>query len=194
MIALISRPVTAGLWLAVILSSLGGAGMHGPRALSAQELTTPRGSGEAEIVAAAEAEGATYPHAQQVAVPEAARVCVVGSESGPATSGEFTIGGNLAGSASLRAGRAGKIWWAPRHHAADMPPLLVRGRNLTTPTDSVRFTTANIAWPVVPGAAPVPPGERKHFFPSGPTLPSAGRWLVIATSGSNWGCFILTVR
>jgi hypothetical protein len=94
----------------------------------------------------------------------------------------------------MRAGRPGKVWWAPLHYAADMPPLVVRGRNSTTPGDTVWYTTSNVAWPVTPGAPRVPPAERKYFFPSGITLPTAGHWVLIATSGSNWGCFIVTTK
>jgi hypothetical protein len=93
----------------------------------------------------------------------------------------------------MRAGEVGKVWWAPLHYSHDMPPLLVRGRSLTNPRDTVRFTSARIAWPVFPGAKSVPEAELKYFFPSGITIPKPGRWLLIATSGANWGCFILTV-
>jgi hypothetical protein len=182
------------LRLAPTLVSFAMATAGGTRIAGGQSLNIPRGTSEATIVAAAEADGAAYPRIQLSEVRQTSpRTCVVGHELGPAASGKFTIGGNLSGSASMQAGRQGKIWWAPAHYAANMQPLVVRGRSLTTPSDTLRFTTSKIAWPVTPGAAPMPPADRKYFFPSGITIPHAGRWLLIATSGRNWGCFVVTV-
>jgi hypothetical protein len=163
--------------------------------LPAQTPQIPSGSSEAQIKTEAETEGAAFTRLSTGASADAApRVCVTAFEVGPARSGEFTIGGNLAGLSGMYAGHQGKVWWAPLHNARNMPPLVVRGRSLTTPQDTVRFTSSNVAFPVVHGAPPVPEAERKYFFPSGITIPQRGRWLVIATSGPNWGCFILTVQ
>ena len=108
---------------------------------------------------------------------------------GPIRSGEFVIGGNLGGFSATRGGKPTKIWWAPQVNSKNMPPLVVRGWNVGVPTDTFRFTTDRVA---VPGKqSSVPADQRDYFFPSGITLPHAGRWLVVATSGSNWGCFFL---
>ncbi len=161
---------------------------------SAQTLRIPRAGTVEQLRAEAAAEGAAFARASNASDASAApRVCVEAFEMGPARSGEFTIGGNLAGTSAMIAGHTGKVWWAPLHHARNMPPLVVRGRSVTT-GDTVRFASANVAWPVGPGLVRVPEAERKYFFPSGITIPTAGRWLLIATSGPNWGCFILTVR
>jgi hypothetical protein len=187
---LVKHPELTGAKLALILAMC----VSGGREVLAQSLRVPQGASEAQIVAAAHADGEAYPRFLTTAPRDALpRRCVAAWEIGPAQSGEFTIGGNLAGSVAMRAGRPGKVWWAPLHYAADMPPLVVRGRSLTTPSDTLIFTTAKIAWPVTPGGPRVPPAQRKYFFPSGITIPGPGRWLLIATSGPNWGCFILTV-
>lgn len=173
------------------------------QALAAQVEPIPSGDTEAEIVAAAERQGRAYPRleAPTDTTPmfatrngSAARRCTEGIELGPVRSGEFVIGGQLGGSRMMRAGLQGKVWWAPLHHALDMPPLVVRGRNLASPGDTVHYTTPHVAWPVTPGPFPVEESGREHFFPSGISLPTPGRWLVIATSGSNWGCFIISAK
>jgi hypothetical protein len=168
-------------------------GLLGANPASGQRLSIPRGNTETELKAEAEKEGAVYSRTPTRVTEAEPRVCAIGLGLGPARSGEFTIGGNLGGGAAMRAGRPGKVWWSPLYATRDMPPLLVRGRSLTNPQDTVRFTSANVAWPVTPGAPPIPEAERKYFFPSGITIPTPGRWLVIATSGPNWGCFILSV-
>ena len=156
----------------------------------AQRLAVAEGGRSAAILASAEAEGATfYARRGREATPR----CTEGHEVGPAESGDFTIGGMLGGGKALRAGRIGKIWWRPAHASATMPPLTVRGRNLSTLRDTVSFSTATVAWPQPTFPLPIPPvNSREYFFPSGFSVPTAGRWLVIATSGDNWGCFILT--
>jgi hypothetical protein len=88
--------------------------------------------------------------------------------------------------AALRAGHRGAVMWYPDHAKAEMPPLVVRGRSLTDLRDTVRHTTAKpVAWS---GR-----GQATYLFPTGILFPHPGRWLLIATSGENWGCFILTV-
>lgn len=160
----------------------------GPPRARAQRLPVLKGGRGASIVARAEAEGATfYATRGRHGTPR----CVEGHEIGPAESGDFTIGGMLGGSKALRAGYVGKIWWRPAHANAKMPPLEVRGHNLSTLRDTVFFATATVAWPGRPGQV-VPAERREYFFPSGFSVPTAGRWLVIATSGDNWGCFIVT--
>lgn len=157
-------------------------------AVRAQSLLIPTGVTEREVVGQAEAEGAAYDRPVSLSRKPSDRKCVAGIEHGPAESGEFTIGGMLSGLDAMRAGREGKVWWLPVHGALEMT-LVVRGRSLTNPADTVRFTTSKVAWQT--GAVPVE--QRDYFFPSGITIPQPGRWLVIATSGVNWGCFILTV-
>jgi hypothetical protein len=140
-------------------------------------------------VATVEAEGAAL--ARSTSNDRRDPRCAEGREMGPAESGDFTIGGMLGGASSLRAGQVGKIWWRPAHASATMPPLDIRGRNLTTLRDTVRFTSTSIAWPTFPGHV-TPLSNRQYFFPSGFSVPTAGRWLLVVTSGGNWGCFIVT--
>jgi len=176
--------------------------------LSGQSPPIPNGRTEARIIAAAEAEGAAFPRHADSQTTANLRRCIVGYDLGPAHSGEFSIGGNLGGvrddpdpeelikqreSTAMHAGHAGKVWWGPDHSSRDMPPLVVRGRNLANVRDTVRYTRAKAAWRVQPGANPVHENAREYFFPSGITIPTPGRWLLVATSGDNWGCFILTV-
>jgi hypothetical protein len=197
------RLMNAGLLLALISS-----------ALRAQAAAIPGGSNAAQIIANAEAEGATFRHLPSPSVVPALfasplkdlrafeemvgrnaipanknyedRTCTVGQGLGPVRSGEFVIGGQLSGKEAMIAGQPGKVWWAPLHHGRNMPPLVVRGRNLSAPSDTVRFTSAMVA-------ASAAQSHREYFFPSGIIMPRPGRWLVIATSGANWGCFILGV-
>ena len=159
--------------------------------LAAQTLLIPAGSNAIQITAAAEREGAAYPRVAGASDAEP-RTCALPWFSAPVKSGEFKIGGQVSPVDPLKAGQRGKIWWAPVHYAKEMPPLVLRGRNLTTMKDTVRLTFTGVATPVTPGTR-TPESQRVYFFPSGTTLPTAGRWLVIATSGANWGCFVLTV-
>jgi len=174
------------------------------RAQVAQELPAlPGGSNQDQIVRAVEAEGASFSRlpaavrapptfaAIQKGTPE--RKCVIGSEKGPVRSGEFVIGGQLGVPLPLTHGKAGKIWWSPLMNAPDMPALIVRGRSVSSIESTMRFTTSSVAYPTTRGEPLPPVALRDYFFPSGFEVPSAGRWIFVATSGANWGCFILDV-
>ena len=150
------------------------------------------------LIASVEAEGARHVRRAATNLPPsfksssgtAERVCVIGDEMGPVRSGDFLIGGHLGGSVATRGGRQGKVWWIPLHNTEKMPPLVVRGRKLTAPTDTFRFTTSVVAYPNSQGSLPAL--RREYFFPSGITIPTTGTWVIVATSGANWGCFVLT--
>lgn len=203
----VGRAFARSMAAAMCAVGVGTSDAHG------QALKIPGGADATQIITNAEADGARFRRIPNPAVvrvmfsspPDSrtgryligrdagpnvhaeGRKCVAGQEMGPIRSGEFVIGGQLSGSVAMVAGQRGKVWWAPLHEAPNMPPLLVRGRSLTTPADTVRFSTGDIARSV--GGT-----GRHYFFPSGITIPRPGRWLLIATSGANWGCFILTAR
>lgn len=175
-----------------------------PAVLAAQEVDRlPAAESTDELVALVEAEGRSYPSrkAEAASDPFAAfewvgssdRECVEVTSLQPTRSGEFVIGGQIA-EGQLVHERENKIWWAPLNNALDMPPLLVRGVRLDPRGDRIGWESSRIAWPPARRAGSSGDPTRNFFFPSWFTPPSAGRWLVVATSGDNWGCFILNVE
>lgn len=149
----------------------------------------PRSIGEAE------AEGARWPRrpeattqrgaAAQEWAMDAPRRCATAEVGASLRSGEFKIGGELV--SGPRPGGQVKIWWKPMH-AADSVPLVVRGVSLSNPADTLRQLFKELALGEGPGGGAT--GEM--FFPSGFWFPASGRFLVVATSGADWGCFILS--
>ena len=169
---------------------------------AAQTLRIPESSSARGLLAVAEAEGAAYRRSPDtVEYRPAERKCVDAYDSFdayqtydgfPVRSGEFGITGSLGGylymNAALRAGRRGPVLWYPDHATADMPPLVIRGRSLTDLRDTLRHTANAVTW----SSLKLRPQKSTHVFLSGIAFPHPGRWLLIATSGVNWGCFILT--
>jgi hypothetical protein len=168
-----------------------------------------------ETVADAEAEGATFPHGSTRergptvwgGRTPARRTCTLGPTtvlmSKPSEdrlddlaidsqrrweirSGDFIIGGQIGGDRPPRVGWQSKIWWAPYHNPEEYKTkLVVRGARLGVRGDTIRYEQAIAATPR--GGA-----KTDSFFPSGLAIPRAGRWLLIATAGDDWGCFILS--
>lgn len=153
-------------------------------------------------IAAAEAEGAAFP--QHAAPPNvapdfartfagtAARKCVAPSATGDDTggqvrSGEFIVRGRFAGRFGPRAQTGSKIYWIPMHNPLDYPnALLIRGNRIGHPDDAFRLAVADWAYP---GRG----YEHEGGFPSVVTFSAPGTWVVVATAGNDWGCFVMTV-
>lgn len=159
--------------------------------------------------AAAEAEGRGHPRSRpphepdgafQRAAGTAARACVEvepllapdddstlpasdqrGSAGHGIRSGEF-VAGPFGGYKQnwARDPRDGKLWWVPLHREA-MPGLTVRAILLDDPAIRRTFT-------LTPAA-----GADGPFYPSGVVLPEPGRWMLLATAGPDWGCFVMTI-
>ena len=162
-------------------------------------------------VQAAEAEGASYSSASAPAhvsfaftsayAGTAARKCTTlpstGATNGALRSGEIVIRGGprvhpfgspgyLDGPWDIKANHTFKLLWLPLHNPFDYPDtLLIRAVRLDSPTDTLRQQVAG--WGYSPG------NERESGFPSLVMFPSAGEWLVIATAGPDWSCFVLAV-
>ena len=159
-----------------------------PNALT---IPIPRTVGEAE------AEGARWAKRKEATTQRgevaktwamsAPRKCVTAEVSAPLRSGEFHIGGELV--SGPRPNGQVKIWWEPMH-PVDSLPLVVRGISLTNPADTLRQMMKDISR----GGTPPMDWSGPFFFPSGFWFPASGRFLVVATSGADWGCFILTHR
>jgi hypothetical protein len=79
----------------------------------------------------------------------------------------------------------GKIMWRPTAAGnAQSDTLTVRTVRLDVPSTPWIFK-------IPPTPSPKAPG---FIYPSGIRLPSTGKWMFIATSGQNWGCFIYTMK
>jgi hypothetical protein len=111
-------------------------------------------------------------------------------------SGDFVVGAEII--QGLQAGGEAKVFWVPLHDPASRnATLLVRSVRLDQPAITSRFVGKDYAFPMKEQRSPIKDSavDREHgFYPSGFSLPSAGRWLLIATSGPDWGCFIVTVK
>jgi hypothetical protein len=112
-------------------------------------------------------------------------------------SGEFVVGGMIT--EGLQAGVAAKVFWVPLHDPESRKAqLLVRSVRLGQPAITAQFSRSDYASSL---KAERVSGETRYvrdgdsiFYPSGFSLPSAGQWLLVATSANDWGCFIVTVR
>lgn len=180
---------SAGLLLALVPSCLGG-----------QDLGPLPGVVERSDIRSVEAEGASHPaladthidplYWRENRIPGTDdRRCIDAPVRGPVRSGDFVITYGPLG--RPRAGEPYKIAWTPADNAREMS-LQVRGQLLGDPQVSFDWRFSSVARPVhEEGTADAEVDD--WFFPSGRAFPQAGEWVVVATSGRNWGCFILLV-
>jgi hypothetical protein len=145
-------------------------------------------------IAEAEAEGATYPRATSaVAGQGEPRTCLVvkperivlpQSQGGDPRDRQLVFGDFFALSISFG--------WGPTYEIAKLPleplvvepigkGLLIRVVRLDPPDESTTYELRDLNLT----------NPRRPFFPSWPRFPTPGRWMVIATAGANWGCFVL---
>lgn len=97
-------------------------------------------------------------------------------------SGDFIIRTRLP----ISAARQMKILWTPLHNPFEYSStLLVRAARLDDPADSLRRSIADWGY--------VPHEKRDSAFPSLFTFAHPGRWLIVATAGTDWGCYVLSV-
>lgn len=185
-----------------------GSGVMGTSAVTrGQPRGTPVPAGAAtptttvpHSIAAAEAEAARHPQAPpppairlafQDAPGTGARNCVDVERQRPISaqdgvrSGEFLAGPFVIYADMWRQDpeHASKLWWIPLH-TGKMPGLTVRAVLLDDPTVQRVFTAAIVGYSDRGGEA---------FYPSEVVLPVAGRWMLVATAGPDWGCFIVTL-
>ena len=152
----------------------------------------------ARSIREAEARGSRHPRATANNIGPAAsdntigrsterRCMVTGAQA--VQSGDFTAGPFASYNDFWRQGY-GKLWWHPSEMGSTVPVLTVHATRLDQEAESRVFEASEIAWPSGPGASAA---TSTRFYPTGIRLPSVGRWMLIATAGNNWGCFIHTI-
>jgi hypothetical protein len=141
-------------------------------------------------VSAAEAEGSKYPKPDVSArmallygeaFGPTDRRCVDAEKHATARSGDFVAGpfdehvmlADVGGHAER------KVWWAPRQ-TTTMPPMQLRAAKIGAPDITMSWSFPSVVW-----------NESDYFFNTTIRFPEVGKWLVVVTSGSNWGCFLL---
>jgi hypothetical protein len=169
--------------LGAVAAMVVAAGISSPPAAQTQSAVEKR-------IAEAEAEGAAHP---RVKTPDQyPRKCnVIRPEqivfpTGMATSPYIWSGDFDAVSISFG--------WDKTYAQAKMPlrvlypadignGLRLRVIRLDAPGEGPTYTTNGFnAWTI---------GNREPFFASWPQFPTPGKWMMIMTAGSNWGCFVL---
>ena len=114
------------------------------------------------------------------------RRCVE-TDSNAVRSGDFVAGPFAYYNDIWRSGQ-GKLWWHPSEMIPKPPLLIVQVTRLDQEGESRVFESSDIAWPSGPEATSI------KFYPTGFRLPSVGRWMMVATAGNSWGCFVHTIR
>jgi hypothetical protein len=147
-------------------------------------------------VAAAEADGAAFGHARtalqsSVAAPPFSgtreRRCVAPPADdslrvSSLRSGEIVARAQWSGRWGPRKGKGQKILWLPLHTAAGIEqPFVIRAS---------RIGGADLLRQKIPRAVH---SHGADGYPSNITFSSTGEWLVVATTGGDWGCFLVPV-
>jgi hypothetical protein len=74
----------------------------------------------------------------------------------------------------------GKIPLTPRHPDPSVKVRLDLSRiDPSGETRAFEFPMVNVT------------GGKPMFYATSPSFPSPGRWMIIATAGANWGCFVI---
>jgi hypothetical protein len=118
------------------------------------------------------------------------RRCVDTSQAGSGSlrAGDFVLGASVN---KLTSARQNKIWWVALHEPSERGTgLLLRATRLDrtaalSAADTLRVTRLGYAYS---GGI-----SDQTFFPSWIDFPAAGRWLIVATAGVDWGCVIVDV-
>ncbi len=102
-------------------------------------------------------------------------------QSGDIVAGSFKFFGN-----HWQLNGARKLWWAPRYLPAGQARsvLLVQSTSLDRPAGVSTYRRD----------AMVRDAKGMYFYNTDFGLAAAGRWLIVATSGPNWGCFVVAAR
>jgi len=126
--------------------------------------------------------------AERRCVAAAAYVAYTSMPNGSLRSGDFIVRGEFSKASwgGIQAVKKHKVLWLPLHGSSSRIPLVVRAARIGSPADSVRFRVEGLAYS--PG-----PSGRLYGYPSEVSFPSAGQWVIVATAGNDWGCFVLDV-
>ena len=109
--------------------------------------------------------------------------CVEVGEAYRIRSGDFVVAGFSVYRRVWHTGW-GKLMWMPYHpQPANPGQLVVRATRLDAPAPQWIFEREG-------GLAHSPGANLDYSYPSGFYLPTTGRWMLVASAGTNWGCFI----
>jgi hypothetical protein len=169
-------------------------------------ITTPVAAQEIPTtIALAESEGARHRRVEIPAVLPTVfahpwsgtekRKCVAappdtGVSNGSVRSGDFIVRGYFSGQAGPRALHDRKFLWTPLHNPYVYEPstgLLIRGARIGHAADTLRKSVARAAYPSLRLQ------RTEAAFPSLLRFPVAGEWLIVASTATDWGCFLFTV-
>jgi hypothetical protein len=101
-------------------------------------------------------------------------------------SGEMLIGGSIGYPLTDEGWM--KVWWRPLKSSEGMA-LSVVGQKLGSVNELIGVRTSG------PTISSSPESKRPDdlFFPGGIQFSSAGKWVVVGTSGAQWGCFVFDI-
>jgi hypothetical protein len=132
-------------------------------------------------VSEAEAAGARVPSGPSAMSTN--RHCVDANTMPNPESGDFSVGGFNLYDATWQHG-APKLAWKPAH-PDERSALVVQARQLDGAAAPIEYRVDQLTGSIASNAA---------VYSSTLKLPRPGIWLMTATAGGNWGCFLYTLR
>jgi glucose/arabinose dehydrogenase len=135
----------------------------------------------ADQVRSAEADGAKFPSAGSASATY--RRCVDANMAVNPQSGEFSVGGYSLYDATWHQG-LGKLVWKPAYPVSGVP-LLVRAISLDSAAAPIMYRLPEMTGSIADNTA---------IYSAPVRLPRPGNWLLTPEAGTNWGCFLYTLR